>query len=322
MLLLLWERRKARSCCCRSDASREAGDLAATASIIIWLRSIVAIGLIANIVAADRLQAVATCVAPTKADGSAWPGSDHRWLPGCLKRCDANCAYRFAGSGVCAGAMILRTPVPGTKMMTKPYSPACERNQGPILDQLCVYFADRRSALEIGSGTGQHAVHVAAGMPWLQWQCSDHVDYLPGIRMWLDEAALPNTPVPFALHAVLDPQPGLAPPPSSRYDAVFSANTLHIMGWPEVQALFTGLRRVLADDAVLVVYGPFNDNGAFTSDSNREFDASLKARDPRSGLRDFEAVNALAEAIGLRLVADIVMPANNRTLVWRRGEAG
>ena len=180
------------------------------------------------------------------------------------------------------------------------------------------HFADRREVLEIGSGTGQHAVHFAAAMPWLRWQCSDHLDHLPGIRLWLDEAALPNTPPPFALQAVLKPAPGLSPQPSHRYDAVFTANTLHIMGWPEVQACFAGLVTALADDAVLAVYGPFNRDGAFSSDSNREFDASLKTRDPRSGIRDFEAVNALAEAIGLRLVADIAMPANNRTLVWRR----
>ncbi len=208
--------------------------------------------------------------------------------------------------------------MPETAMTTKPYSPACERNQGPILDQLRMYFADRCSVLEIGSGTGQHAVHCAAGMPWLQWQCSDHIDYLPGIQMWLDEAVLPNTPTPFALQAVLDPQPGLAPLPLCRYDAVFSANTLHIMGWAEVRALFSGLATVLADDAVLVVYGPFNDNGVFTSESNREFDISLRERDPRSGIRDFSAVSALAESIGLRLAADIDMPANNRLLVWRR----
>ncbi len=205
-------------------------------------------------------------------------------------------------------------------MPPKPQSPSCERNRDPILSVLREYFADRREVLEIGSGTGQHAVHFAAALPWLRWQCSDHVDYLPSIRLWLDEAALPNTPEPFALQAVLEPVPGFSPAPPGRYDAVFSANTLHIMGWPEVQACFAGLATVLADDAVLAVYGPFNRDGTFTSDSNREFDASLKARDPRSGIRDFEAVNALAEAIGLRLVADIAMPANNRMLIWRRLE--
>ncbi len=202
-------------------------------------------------------------------------------------------------------------------MTLKPYSPSCERNQQPILSVLREYFADRSAVLEIGSGTGQHAAHFAAAMPWLQWQCSDHADYLPGIRMWLDDAALPNTPVPFEVQAVLDPEPGLAPMPSSRYDAVFSANTLHIMGWPEVQALFAGLVTVLADGALLAIYGPFNEGGDFSSQSNCEFDASLKARDPRSGIRDVEAVNAMAKGIGLSRIADIAMPANNRMLVWR-----
>lgn len=203
-------------------------------------------------------------------------------------------------------------------MTTKPHSPSCDRNRDPILDVLRTRFADRREVLEIGSGTGQHAVHFAAAMPWLRWQCSDHADALPGIRLWLDEAAMANTPPPFALQAVLEPVPGFFPLPPDRYDAVFSANTLHIMGWPEVQALFAALPDALADDAIVAIYGPFNYRGEFTSDSNRDFDGWLKARDPRSGIRDFEAVNALAVAAGLVLLADETMPANNRMLVWRR----
>lgn len=203
-------------------------------------------------------------------------------------------------------------------MTTKPHSPSCDRNREPILDVLRTRFADRREVLEIGSGTGQHAVHFAAAMPWLRWQSTDHADALPGIRMWLDEAALANTPPPFALQAVLEPVPGFSPRPPGRYDAVFSANTLHIMGWPEVQALFAALPDVLADGAIVAIYGPFNYRGEFTSDSNRDFDGWLKARDPRSGIRDFEAVNALAGAIGLHLLADEAMPANNRMLVWQR----
>lgn len=200
----------------------------------------------------------------------------------------------------------------------KPHSPSCERNRDPILSVLREHFADRREVLEIGSGTGQHAVHFAAAMPWLRWQCSDHVDRLPGIRLWLDEAALPNTPAPFELQAVLEPVPGLAPRAIGRFDAVFSANTLHIMGWPQVQAMFAGLAAVMAEDAVVAVYGPFNYGGAFTSDSNRDFEAWLKARDPRSGIRDVEAVHALANGIGLHPVDDIAMPANNRLLVWHQ----
>ena len=211
----------------------------------------------------------------------------------------------------------------------KPFSAACERNRGPILEVLRAWFTGRRHVLEVGSGTGQHAVHFAAGMPWLQWQASDHADALAGIRMWLDEAALPNTPPPFALQAVATSSPHLAPSPvplpvaadgsPCRYDAVFTANTLHIMGWPEVEALFAALPAVLADDAIVAVYGPFNIGGAFTSESNREFDAMLRARDPRSGLRDLEAVQALASGVGLILIAQVAMPANNHMLAFRRG---
>ncbi|MFD0726637.1 DUF938 domain-containing protein [Lysobacter brunescens] len=208
-------------------------------------------------------------------------------------------------------------------MIEKPHSPSCDRNKTPILNVLRTHFADRRHVLEIGSGTGQHAVHFAEAMPWLIWQCSDDEVYLPGIRMWLDEARLPNTPSPFPLQAVAAPaahfSPQPVPMPDAGYDAVFSANTLHIMGWPEVEALFASLPTLLADDAMVAVYGPFNIGGAYTSESNREFDGWLKARDPRSGIRDLEAVNALAAGIGLRLVADVEMPANNRMLLWRRG---
>jgi len=193
----------------------------------------------------------------------------------------------------------------------KPYAPACDRNRDPILAVLREHFADRTSVLEIGSGTGQHAVHFAAAMPWLTWQCADVAENLPGIRMWLEEAALANTPAPLEL----DVRNAW---PAQRFDAVFSANALHIMGWPEVELFFDGIDRVLAPHGVVAVYGPFNYHCAYTSDSNREFDGWLKARDPRSGIRDFEAVDALACDLGLSLVADAAMPANNRTLVWRR----
>lgn len=196
-------------------------------------------------------------------------------------------------------------------MPDKPYSPACERNREPILGVLREHFADRRAVLEIGSGTGQHAVHFAAAMPWLSWQASDRVPYLPGIRAWLADAALPNTPPPL----VLDVRGNW---PDASYDAVFTANSLHIMGWPEVETLFARLRRVLAADAKLVVYGPFRYGGAQTSASNAAFDESLRAADPASGIRDAEAVIALASAIGLPLVEDRAMPANNRCLVFAR----
>jgi SAM-dependent methyltransferase len=196
--------------------------------------------------------------------------------------------------------------------MDKPFAPACERNREPILAVLSERFADRRRVLEIGSGTGQHAVHFAAALPHLVWQSSDVAAHLPGIRMWLDEAALPNTPAPLQI----DVNDGL---PSGDHDAVFSANTLHIMSWREVERLFEQLPHAMSAGALLVVYGPFNIAGRFTSASNAAFDASLRAGDPRRGIRDLEAVDALARRAGLALLEDREMPANNRCLTWRRG---
>jgi cyclopropane fatty-acyl-phospholipid synthase-like methyltransferase len=194
----------------------------------------------------------------------------------------------------------------------KPHAPSCDRNQGPILEVLRQHFAQRRCVLEIGSGTGQHAVFFAAALPGTLWQTSDTEENLAGIRLWLEEAALPNLPAPLLLDVN-------GPWPDARYDGVFTSNTLHIMSWPEVQQLFALLEQVLEPQASLAVYGPFNYGGQFTSQSNRAFDTWLKQRSSASGIRDFEAVNALARAIGLQLVADHAMPANNRTLVWERG---
>src|SRR5215510_6217969 len=172
--------------------------------------------------------------------------------------------------------MSLPTPAPA-----KPHSPSCDRNQGPILEVLRDCFSDRRQVLEVGSGTGQHAVFFAAAMPWLTWQTADMAENLPGIHLWLGEARLPNLPPPIELQAA-------GPWPKGPYDAVFSSNTLHIMSWPNVQKLFAALDGVMAQDAVLAVYGPFNYDGNFTSASNAEFDVWLKQRSAESGIRDFE----------------------------------
>jgi SAM-dependent methyltransferase len=193
----------------------------------------------------------------------------------------------------------------------KPFSPACERNAPAILAVLSERFADRRRVLEVGSGTGQHAVRFAAALPHLSWQCSDVASNLPGVRAWLDDAGLPNTPAPFAFDVN-------GPWPAGAWDAVFTANTLHIMGWPDVERLFAGLPAIVAPGAVLAVYGPFNYAGRFTGPGNAAFDASLRAADPARGLRDVEAVDALAHAAGFGLLEDRAMPADNRCLVWRR----
>jgi cyclopropane fatty-acyl-phospholipid synthase-like methyltransferase len=196
----------------------------------------------------------------------------------------------------------------------KPFAESCVQNRDPILAVLREVFADRRRVLEIGSGTGQHAVYFAAELPHLVWQTADVTAHHSGILAWLADAALPNVLAPLALDVCRTGWRG------GRYDAVFSANTLHIMGWPEVECFFAGVGAVLEPGGVLAVYGPFNYGGAFTSESNARFDAWLKARDPASGVRDFEAVDALARAQELVLQQDTAMPANNRTLVWRRME--
>ncbi|HET7925811.1 MAG TPA: DUF938 domain-containing protein [Rhodanobacteraceae bacterium] len=199
-------------------------------------------------------------------------------------------------------------------MTEKPFAPACERNRDPILAVLRAHFADRSRVLEIGSGTGQHAVHFAAALPYLVWQTSDVAENLPGIRAWLDEAKLPNTPAPIAL----DVDGGAWP--ATPFDAIFSANTLHILSWPEVEKLFAALDAITTHDAKLAIYGPFNYEGAFTSESNAAFDESLKRRAPHMGIRDAEAVDALARKAGFSLIDDVAMPANNRTRIWQRQE--
>ena len=195
--------------------------------------------------------------------------------------------------------------------MEKPSAPSCERNREPILAVLREHFADRRAVLEIGSGTGQHAVFFAAALPQLEWQASERAENLPGIRAWLDEAALPNTPAPIELDIN-------GAWPARRFDAVFGANILHILSWAEDERLFAGLPGIMTEDAKLVVYGAFNYGGTFTSESNAAFDAWLKERGALQGIRDFEAVDALAQAAGLRLLEDRAMPSHHRCLVWQR----
>jgi len=196
--------------------------------------------------------------------------------------------------------------------MEKPHAPSTEKNREPILSVLREVFADRRRVLEIGSGTGQHAIHFGAQLPHLNWQTSDRPDFLPGIRAWLAEAALPNVLPPCEFDV-------LGQWPSGRYDAVYSANTLHIMSWPAVEALFAGVPAVLDPDGLLFIYGPFMVDGRHTSESNAAFDRSLKEKAPHQGVRDVAAVDALARQAGLELLEQREMPSNNRCLIWRMG---
>jgi hypothetical protein len=185
----------------------------------------------------------------------------------------------------------------------RPFSEASARNRAPILAVLKQVFKERRRVLEIGSGTGQHAAYFAPELPHLVWQASDVAAHLPGIREWVRE------PPPIALDVDAEWPPVEA-------DAVFSANTCHILSWPQVERMFAGIGRLAP--AVLALYGPFNYGGRHTSESNARFDAMLRAQDPASGLRDFEAMVALAARSGLALAHDHAMPANNRLLVFQQ----
>lgn len=192
----------------------------------------------------------------------------------------------------------------------KPFSQPSENNKASILNVLTRVFADKTRVLEIGSGTGQHAVHFAKQLKHLHWQTSDLVENHEGIQQWLDDSGLENISPPLTLDA--DRQPWKVEP----VDALFSANTLHIMSWEQDLKFFHGLPGVLLPQATVAIYGPFNYEGKFTSDSNRQFDGWLKERGAHQGIRDFEKVNELASSVGLKLLEDNEMPANNRLVVW------
>lgn len=198
----------------------------------------------------------------------------------------------------------------------KTCSEASERNKEPILRVLRQLLPERGAVLEIGSGSGQHAVFFAAQFPNLSWQTTDLAGNHDDIRAWVADAGLDNLPPPLELDVSWPEWPVPAP------DAVFSANTAHIMSWPQVEAMFAGVGRVLKAGGKFCLYGPFNYDGDYTSGSNADFDRFLKHRDPDSGLRDFEAVNALARDNGLDIWRDYAMPANNHLLVWKKPESG
>jgi SAM-dependent methyltransferase len=193
-----------------------------------------------------------------------------------------------------------------------PFSAACERNKDPILGVLRARFAAAARVLEIGSGTGQHAVHFARSLPHLIWHPTEQLAYLQDLTERVKLEGSPNLRAP----TLLDVRQVVWP--VRAVDAAFTANTLHIMSWQEVMAAFLGIGTALAAGGVLCVYGPFRYGGRYTSDSNREFDLMLQERDPQSGLRDIQAITALAEQYGLRLDCDHDLPANNRLLVFAK----
>jgi SAM-dependent methyltransferase len=195
-------------------------------------------------------------------------------------------------------------------MMEKPFSQSSENNKDYILNVLKEAFQDTNSVLEIGSGTGQHAVHFARNLPHLNWQPSDIEINLPGIGLWLYEAELPNIKEPVLLDV------NKLPWEVAKFEGLFTANTLHIIAKAEIENFFQGIAQVLKDRGTLCIYGPFNYDGKYTSPSNERFDGWLYRQNPKSAIRDFEWVNSLAENVGLVLTQDHEMPANNRLLEW------
>lgn len=203
-----------------------------------------------------------------------------------------------------------------------PYSEACERNKGFILPILQAHLINAKTVLEIGSGTAQHAVHFAKNLPHLIWQTTDQAMYLQGVQAQVQHAELANLIAPFELDVsqpdLLEHALSSTSQTQQKFDVLYTANTFHIMSWRHVESLFESISDVLSPQAKLVVYGPFKYQGEFTTDSNQQFDQMLKQRDPLSGIRDFEKVNALAEQQGLNLLEDTAMPANNQCIVWAK----
>ena len=197
-------------------------------------------------------------------------------------------------------------------MTNKPFAESCEQNKQSILDVLKKVFSEPGRVLEIGSGTGQHAVFLTGQLPYLQWLPTDVDESLPGIRLWVNDADHDRIAMPVALDVKIEIWP------FRHMDYVFTANTAHIVSWPEVKSMFRGVSQVLKSGGVFCQYGPFNYNGQYTSASNASFDQWLKNRDPNSGIRNFEDLVLLSKENNMILYTDFEMPANNRILAWQK----
>ena len=196
-------------------------------------------------------------------------------------------------------------------MTDKPDAPASGRNRDAILEVIKTEFATCHSVLEIGSGTGQHAVYFADVMPWLQWQTSDLAENHSGINSWIADSGLENVRRPILLD--VQQADGI----DGNYDGIFSANTAHIMSIHGVRCMFDVVGRVLSPGGVFCLYGPFNQDGKFTSESNERFDQSLRSRDSAMGIRDLNELESFAAGVAMRRVQRYAMPANNMLVVWR-----
>ncbi len=194
----------------------------------------------------------------------------------------------------------------------KLFSQACENNKQPIAELLQTVFSEPGLIVEIGSGSGQHAVYMASVLPHVIWQPTDMAEALHSVEAYRRESGLSNIKPALAMN-VLD-----ATWPITEVDGVFSANTAHIMSWPAVEAMFRGVAGLLAQDKPFLLYGPFNYSGEFTSEGNIRLDAWARSVYPGAGIRDFGEVCDFAEQCGFTLLQDHTMPANNRLLQFSK----
>jgi cyclopropane fatty-acyl-phospholipid synthase-like methyltransferase len=200
---------------------------------------------------------------------------------------------------------------------TLPFSQACENNKQPILDVLQQALQESNHVLEVGSGTGQHSVYLAPRLAHLTWQTSDVLAHHATINAWHTAYPASNLYAPLAFDLAVDPLP-INFANNQPYDAVFTANTLHIISWSLVEKLFELVGNALPINGKLIIYGPFNENGHYTSAGNQQFDISLRQRDPKSGIRHLEDIIDLAKTHQLRLADKYMMPANNQILVFEK----
>ena len=194
-----------------------------------------------------------------------------------------------------------------------PFSQACENNKQPILGILQQELQYSTHVLEVGSGTGQHSVYFAPRLAHLTWQTSDVLAHHSIINAWHAAYPAPNLYAPLTFDLAVDSLP-INATHNQPYDAVFTANTLHIISWSLVEKLFELVGEALPINGKLIIYGPFNENGHYTSASNQQFDSSLRQRDPKSGIRHLEDIVALAKTHMLKLSDKYAMPANNQLL--------
>ncbi len=198
-------------------------------------------------------------------------------------------------------------------MTEKPFSQSCENNKDAILSILKIKLVKTQRLLEIGSGTGQHAVYFSKNLANVIWQTSDRKQNHSAIMAWMEGCQNQNLLMPLTLDVSVD-----SDWPKQKFDAVFSANTTHIMGWEVVTKMFHGVANSLSKGGSFLLYGPFNKGGKFSAESNRSFDQWLKQQGAEMGIRDIKDLTVIADKLNLELVDEIKMPANNLILHWQK----